>query len=60
MKELFFQLFLIGLTDEEIFVGSTVHFHNQPAGIIVAQSSDLANTAAELVDISYKPSCKFN
>lgn len=39
---------------EEIFCSSEVKFNGQPVGIILANSTGLANRAAELVNITYK------
>jgi xanthine dehydrogenase/oxidase len=41
---------------EEIFCSSDVKFHGQPVGIILAETNDLANRAAELVDVIYEKS----
>ena len=38
---------------EEIFCSSDVKFYGQPVGIILAKSHELANKAAEFVDIKY-------
>lgn len=38
---------------EELFVGDRVRHHSQPAGVIVANSYDLAHKAAALVTIQY-------
>lgn len=42
--------------DEEIFVGvnSTILYHGQPCGVILANSMALANYAATRVKITYK------
>lgn len=40
--------------EEEIFCSSEVKFHGQPVGVIIAASTELANSAAELVDIKYQ------
>ena len=40
---------------EQLFVTGPVLYHNQPAGMIVATSLDIAERAAELVKISYAP-----
>lgn len=40
--------------EEEIFCSSDVKFHGQPVGILLANTSDLANKAAEFVDITYE------
>ena len=39
---------------EEIFCGSQIRFHNQPIGVIVAESSQIANRASELVKVSFQ------
>lgn len=39
--------------EEELFVQNRVKYHSQPAGIIVAESLDLAHKAAGLVTIVY-------
>lgn len=39
--------------DEELFVGDRVKFHGQPAGVIVAESYELAHRAAKLVIVEY-------
>lgn len=41
---------------EEIFCGSRVRFHNQPIGVIVAESSQIANRASDHVKVSYQQS----
>ncbi|CRL08602.1 CLUMA_CG021290, isoform A [Clunio marinus] len=41
---------------EEIFCSSDVKFNGQPVGIILAETHELANHAAELVDITYDSS----
>lgn len=38
---------------EELFVGDRVKYHSQPAGVIVANSFELAHRAASLVRIEY-------
>lgn len=38
---------------EELFVGDRVRHHGQPAGVIVANSYELAHRAASLVRIEY-------
>lgn len=39
---------------EEIFCSSQIRFHNQPIGVIIAESSQIANQAAELVKVIYQ------
>ncbi|XP_063699693.1 uncharacterized protein LOC134830217 [Culicoides brevitarsis] len=39
--------------DEEIFVGETVKYNGQPAGVILADTMELANFAADHVKIVY-------
>ena len=48
-----------GTEEEEIFASSIVRFHHQPVGVIVAESLELANEAAEHVTITYKENCEF-
>lgn len=45
---------------EEVFCSSDVKFHGQPVGIILANTSELANRAAEFVEVKYdgKPTKK--
>jgi CO/xanthine dehydrogenase Mo-binding subunit len=43
-----------GIEIEEIFCGSRVRFYDQPIGVIVAESSQIANRAAEHVKVSYQ------
>jgi xanthine dehydrogenase/oxidase len=38
---------------EEIFCTSDVKFFGQPIGILIAETNEIANKAAELVDIIY-------
>lgn len=38
---------------EEIFCSSDVKFFNQPVGLILAETMELAYRAAELVDTTY-------
>lgn len=44
---------MLALEAEEIFCSSTVKFNGQPAGIILAETHELANRAAEMVEIIY-------
>jgi xanthine dehydrogenase/oxidase len=39
---------------EEIFCQSQVRFYNQPVGIIIAKSFELANQVSELVKIIFQ------
>lgn len=39
---------------EEIFCSSDVRFHGQPIGIILAETHEIANYAAEQVDVTYE------
>ena len=39
---------------EEIFCSTDVKFHGQPVGIILAKTHELANKAAEFVEIKYE------
>lgn len=39
---------------EEIFASSEIFFHNQPVGLILAETMELANHAANFVQITYK------
>ncbi|XP_053687412.1 aldehyde oxidase 1-like [Sabethes cyaneus] len=39
---------------EEIFCSGEVKFHSQPIGLVVAESFELANRAAALVDVCYE------
>lgn len=44
--------------DEEIFAAKTILYHDQPIGMIVADSNDLANRAAKKVKVMYTRSSK--
>jgi xanthine dehydrogenase/oxidase len=46
--------FLFVDEEEEIFCSSKVLFHNQPVGIILAETFDLANKTAKLIDVKYE------
>lgn len=39
---------------EEIFCSSDVKFFEQPVGIIVAETNEIAQKAAKLVDVQYE------
>ncbi|KAL7051324.1 hypothetical protein ACKWTF_004429 [Chironomus riparius] len=39
---------------EEIFCASQIRFHHQPIGVIVAESSQIANRSSELVKVFYQ------
>ncbi|CAG9767287.1 unnamed protein product [Ceutorhynchus assimilis] len=41
-------------TEEELFSSGTIKYFSQPIGIIVASSHEIAQEAAELVEITYK------
>jgi xanthine dehydrogenase molybdopterin-binding subunit B len=43
-----------GTETEQIFADSEILFHNQPVGVIVAETMELANHAANFVEITYK------
>ncbi|XP_049801265.1 uncharacterized protein LOC126236198 isoform X3 [Schistocerca nitens] len=51
-----FSLPLSGLVtiDEEVFCSGEIKFNGQPVGIIVAESHELANRAAKIVEILYE------
>lgn len=44
--------------EEPVFCNGTVLYYHQPIGMIVATSSDIAEEAAELVKVTYKPGAK--
>jgi xanthine dehydrogenase molybdopterin-binding subunit B len=46
--------FLFVSEPEEIFCSSEVKFYNQPVGIILAKTNELAKKAAELVEVLYE------
>jgi xanthine dehydrogenase/oxidase len=48
--------FLFVSEPEEIFCSSEVKFYNQPVGIILAKTNELANKAADLIDVCYESS----
>lgn len=39
--------------EEELFCSGIVKYHSQPVGIIVAKSHEIAEKAADLVEITY-------
>lgn len=39
---------------EEIFCSGEVAFHGQPVGVAIAETFELANRAAKLVDVCYE------
>jgi xanthine dehydrogenase/oxidase len=43
---------------EEIFCSGEVQYFHQPVGLIVATSQEIAEQAANLVEVSYNPSTK--
>lgn len=43
-----------GIEEEEIFATSNVLFHNQPVGVLVGDTFEIANRAANFVDIKYR------
>ncbi|CAO1351447.1 unnamed protein product [Diamesa serratosioi] len=47
---------LFVLEPEQIFCDSIVKFYGQPVGILLAESNELANLAADLVEIHYEKS----
>lgn len=45
---------MLALETEEILCSSNVKFNGQPAGIILAETHELANRAAEMVELIYE------
>lgn len=39
--------------EEELFCSGTVQYHSQPVGITVAKSQEIAEKAADLIEICY-------
>lgn len=39
--------------EEELFCSGTVLYHSQPIGIVVAKTQDIAQAAAEMVEVTY-------
>jgi len=39
---------------EEIFASNDVRFYNQPIGIILAETNEIANKAAAQIDVTYE------
>lgn len=52
--------FLFVVEPEEIFCNSEIRFFNQPVGIILAETMELAYEAAKLVEILYAGNGKQN
>lgn len=47
------KMFMV-LEGEEVFCSSDVKFNGQPVGVIVAETNELANYAATIVEITYQ------
>lgn len=45
---------MLGTETEQIFADTLILFHNQPVGVIVAETMELANHAANFIEITYK------